>query len=121
MLQLDANESALRGYMRQQDDDERRRNMIANRAVDLMATSAYAHDTGDNIIEALDECNHMQAEAIGLEARKGALHLGNAILARSFLYWHQMATDKATDEIDAEWDSCRCHGVGCRRCMEDEE
>ena len=42
-----------------------------------------------------------------------------AILARSFLYWHQMATDKATDEIDAEWDSCRCHGAGCKLCNED--
>ena len=119
MLQLDANESALRGYMRQQDDAEIRQRMIAERTIELMAGKDYAHDTGDNIIEALDECNHMQSEAIGLEAKKGALHLGNAILARSFLYWHQMATDKATDEVNEEWDSCRCHGAGCKLCNED--
>lgn len=121
MLQLDANESALRAYMRQQDAAELRQRMIDERTIELMAGKEYAHDTGDNIIEALDECNHMQSEVIGLEAKKGAQQLGNAILARSFLYWHQMATDKATDEIDAEWDSCRCHGVGCRQCREDDE
>ena len=121
MLQLDANESALRDYMRQQDAAELRQRMIAERTIELMAGKEYAHDTGDNIIEALDECNHMQSEVIGLEAKKGAQQLGNAILARSFLYWHQMAMDKATDEVDADWDSCRCHGAGCRSCKERDE
>lgn len=121
MLQLDANEYALRGYMRQQDDAERRQQMIADRAVDLMALGEYGHDTGDAIIEALDESSRAEVEALGKAAIQGAQQLGNAVLSRSFAYWRQMATDKATDEIDAEWDSCRCHGVGCRSCNESDE
>lgn len=121
MLQLDANETALRRYMRQQDDDERRQKMIADRAVDLMAMGEYGHDTGDAIIEALDESSHSEVEAIGRAAHEGAAQLGNAILTRSFAYWHKMATDKATEEIDADWDSCRCHGIGCRQCRERDE
>ena len=121
MLQLDANESALRGYMRQQDDAERRQNMIADRAVDLMAKGEYGHDTGDAIIEALDESSRSEVEAIGKAALEGAQQLGNAVLSRSFTYWHQMATDKATEEVDSEWASCRCHGAGCRQCRERDE
>lgn len=121
MLQLDANESALRSYMRQQDDDHRREQAIANRVVSLMALGEYCHDTGDAIIEALDESSRTDVEALGKAAREGAQQLGNAVLARSFAYWHQMATDKATDEINDEWSSCRCHGAGCRSCRESDE
>lgn len=119
MLQLDANESALRSYMREQGAEERRLQMIADRAVDLMTGGEYGHDTGDAIIEALDESNRAEVEALGKAALEGAQQLGNAVLSRSFAYWHQMATDKATDEVNEEWDSCRCHGAGCKLCNED--
>jgi len=121
MLQLDANESALRSYVRQQDDAERRQNMIADRAVDLMTSGEYCHDTGDAIIEALDESSRAEVEALGKAALEGAQQLGNAVLSISFNYWHLMATDKATEEVNSEWDSCRCHGAGCRRCREIDE
>lgn len=121
MLQLDANESALRNYMRQQDDDERRANAIANRAVALMAFGGYSHDTGAAIVEAIAECNNAQYQALGKAAREGAQQLGNAALAISLAYWNKMATDKATDEVNDEWDSCRCHGAGCKSCRERDE
>ena len=121
MQQLCANESALRSYMRQQDDDHLREQMIANRVVSLMALGEYCHDTGDAIIEALDESNRAEVEALGKAALEGAQQLGNAVLSISFNYWHLMATDKATEEVDAEWNSCRCHGAGCRQCRERDE
>ncbi len=31
------------------------------------------------------------------------------------------ATDKATEEVDSEWNSCRCHGAGCHQCRERDE
>jgi len=121
MLALDANESALRNYMRQQDNDERRIKMIADRVVDLMACGEYAHDTGNNIQEALSEMPAAECDALGRAARQGATALGNAMLSVSFQYWHKLAEDKATEEVDDAWGSCVCHGAGCRRCREDEQ
>jgi hypothetical protein len=120
-MMLDANESALRTYMRQQDDDAKRASMIELLTVDLMARSEFAFDTGDAIVEAIAECNNAQYQAIGRAAREGAQQLGNVVLAISFAYWHKMAMDKATDEINSEWDSCKCHGTGCKHCKEDGE
>lgn len=121
MLQLCANESALRSYMRQQDDEERRTKMIADRVVDLMATAEYAHDTGDHIQEAISEANQNDCIRLGKTARLGSVNLGNCMLDISFCYWHKLATDKATEEVNDEWNSCRCHGAGCRSCRESDE
>ncbi len=121
MLQLDANESALRGYMRQQDDGELRAKAIEDRAYDHMAFGEYSHDTGDAIIEALDETSRTQVEALSKAAKEGAQALGNLVLSISFEYWQRMAKDKATEEIDSEWNSCRCNGAGCRQCLERDE
>ena len=120
-MMLDANESALRTYMRQQDDDQRRAEHIGARTVALMACGGYSHDTGDAIVEAIAECNNAQYQALGKAAREGAQQLGNAVLAISFAYWHKLAGDRAADEINDEWDSCTCHGAGCRKCQEDDE
>lgn len=116
---LDANESALRTYMRQQDNDERRATMIADRAVDLMALGEYGHDTGDAIQEAIAECSVAQCAELGKAANEGSQKLGSTMLAISFAYWHKLAEDKATDEVDDAWGSCVCHGAGCCRCTDD--
>lgn len=121
MLQLDANESALRGYMRQQDDGERRAKAIEDRTYDHMAFGEYSHENGDAIIEALDETSRAQVDALSKAVKEGAHALGNLVLSISFDYWQRMATDKATEEVNAEWDSCRCRGAGCRQCQERDE
>lgn len=121
MTLLDANESALRNYMRKLDSEEWRIKLIEDRVIDLMATSEYAHDNGTAIQEAISEASLKDCEMLGLAARKGALFLGSAMLNISFQYWHKMAEDKATDEVNAEWDSCRCHGAGCKFCQERDE
>ena len=65
-----------------------------------------------------DDTLQAQAKHTLLE---GAQQLGNSVLSRSFTYWHQMATDKATKEVDSKWNSCRCHGAGCHQCRERDE
>jgi len=116
-----ANTAALNAYLRQQDDGDRRAEMIANRTIALMASGSYAHDTGEAIVEAIAECSNAQYQALGKAAREGSAQLGNAVLAISFAYWKGLAESRATDEINDEWDSCTCHGAGCRKCREDDE
>lgn len=117
---LDANEYALKQYLRTFDDDARRKQMIDDRIVDLMA-GEYRHDTGDAIVEAVSECNNKQYQEITEAAKGGAQSLGNAILLISLCYWTKMASDKAEEQVNDEWDSCRCHGQGCRSCRPGEE
>lgn len=109
----------LNRYLHQIDEDERRADLIEDRSAELFRTE-YRHDTFPAISEAMGEASGETAEAIAKAARMANLEaLGRAVLTCSASYWEAQARKQATEEINAEWNSCRCHGKGCRLCQDD--
>lgn len=117
---LDANEVALKNYLRELDDGDRRMSMIRDRANELMHAS-FNHLTFSNIVEALSEASNQEAVMFEQALKAGNEYIGKAVVTISHDYWYALALSQAEDEINDEWSSCTCHGVGCSRCREDDE
>lgn len=110
----------LNRYLREQDELEHLADAIEDRASELFA-GEYRHDTFAAISEAMGEASGEVAEGIAKAARMANLEaLGRAVLTCSAAYWEAQARRKATDEVNAEWNSCRCHGRGCPKCFDDQ-
>lgn len=109
----------LNRYLHKLDEDERRADLIEDRTAELTA-SEYRCDTFPAISEAMGELAGEGAEAITRAAQSNDFGaLGRAIYTASAAYWQAQARSKATGEVNAEWDSCRCHGKGCRLCNDE--
>jgi hypothetical protein len=110
----------LNKYLHQLDEDERLADAIEDRASELFA-SDFRHDTFAAISEAMGEATGETAEAIAKAARMANLEaLGRAVLTCSASYWEALARKQATEEVQAEWNSCCCHGRGCSKCFDDQ-
>ena len=110
----------LNRYLHQIDEDERRADLIDDRTAELFA-GEYRHDTFSAIGEAMGEASGEVADAIEAAAKAADFTaLGRAVLTCSASYWEAQARRKATGEINEEWNSCRCHGKGCRLCQDDQ-
>ena len=110
----------LNRYLHQLDEDERRADLIEDRTAELFA-GEYRHDTFAAISEAMGEASGETAESIAKAARMANLEqLGRAVLTCSAAYWEAQARKQATDQVNAEWSSCQCHGRGCPKCFDDQ-
>lgn len=94
--------------------------MVIDRTAALMIEK-YRHDDAEAILVALSEISDMDQKYMAKAIPLGAEALGNAILNISFGYWSRCAKEEAEREISEQWDSCRCHGVGCGHCRSDDE
>ena len=110
----------LNRYLHQIDEDERRADLIEDRTAELTA-SEYRCDTFAAISEAMGEAAGEVADAVEKAAQSNDFAaLGRAVLTCSAAYWEAQARKKATDDVNEDWDSCRCHGKGCPKCWDDQ-
>ena len=100
--------------------EELRAAMVRDRTTALMVEQ-FQHDTIEAILEAFSEIGERDFNYFKKTIPMGAERIGNALLNISFSYWEGKAKEEAERQIAAQWDSCRCHGVGCRHCREDDE
>lgn len=91
--------------------------MVIDRTAALMIEK-YRHDDAEAILVALSEISDMDQKYMAKAIPLGAEALGNAILNISFAYWECIAKEEAESDIAEQWDSCQCHGLGCRHCTE---
>ena len=91
--------------------------MIRDRTVALMA-ERFPHDTAEAVLEAFSEIGEGDFRYFQKTLPLGAEKIGNALLNISFAYWERQAKAEAERQIAAQWDSCQCHGLGCRHCTE---
>lgn len=97
--------------------DDLRTAMIIDRTTALMAEK-YRHDDAQAVLEALSEIGETDYQYLAKSLPLGAEKLGNAILNISYAYWERRAKEQAARDIAEQWDSCQCHGLGCRHCTE---
>lgn len=127
-MNLCANESALRSYLRTVDQEERRVTAIENRASQLMLTDCSDSKT-DMALEALQEISEAVCDAIAVHqghighkccAVEKARHfefIGRLVSAHLQRYCAKEATRIATHEINQA--SCpHCFDAGCPKCRE---
>ena len=93
---------------------------VIERTAALMAEK-FQHDTPQALLEAFSEMGERDYEYFKKSIPLGAEKFGNALLNISFGYWERRAKEEAERQIAAEWDSCQCHGFGCRHCTEHKE
>lgn len=125
-MELCANESALRVYLRTIDQEERRLTAIENRAAALMLTDCSDSRT-DMVLEAMQEASEATADCIAIHigdinhkrcAVEKSRHyemIGRLVAGMVAGYCAKEAKRIAEDEINDA--SCqRCFDSGCRRC-----
>lgn len=116
-----ANTAALNSFLKAQEDGERRAEMVEAETAALMADGEYKHDTAEHVTEALSEAGEADMKYLNSTMPLGAEAIGNAVLNISFGYWRALAKRKADENVTDAWNSCKCHGAGCRSCRADEE
>jgi hypothetical protein len=89
---------------------------IAERAMLIMHFAEFSHNDIDNLLKALASMNAIDTAYVASAIPNGQEALGNAMLTVSYDYWQTKASAEAERQIAEEWDSCRCHGSGCKNC-----
>jgi hypothetical protein len=128
MLNLCANESALRIHLRTVDEEERRLTAIENRAAHYLLTDCSDSRT-DMVMEALQEANEATADCIAIhighignkrcavEKSRHYEQIGRLLAGMIAGYCAKEAQRIAEDEINNA--SCQhCFDEGCRKCRE---
>lgn len=128
-MELCANTSALRSYMRTVDQEERRLTAIENQTARLLLTE-YSNSRTDVVMSALREMNGATCDAIAIHmghighkrcAIEKSRHyemIGRLIAGSIDAYCASEAHKAAEDEINNV--ACpHCFDAGCRRCREE--
>lgn len=117
-----ANTEALNAYMRKIDDGERRQEAIDEEVERLTEQGGefYPFST-DHVAEAMSELGANDLDRIAQFCDQTNVAMaGGALYYAIKNYWLHLAKSKAEEQVEGYWNSCVCHGRGCRLCDEDE-
>ena len=114
----------LNRYLARYDEAEAREDAVEARMEELMEKGQeYYPFSIEHLAEALSEMSRKEFDRLSqFLTEPGGLQKAGAVVSVAVeTYWEEQARKQAEKDVDGEWDSCRCHGRGCRRCQEDDE